>query len=135
MDTKDLYSAMYAERRTFIKYDNENIIVYLNERVIENFVPEDAPEGTEPKTMYEYTGTEKDGGTIVPAVDTTEVGEIANGLIRTKYTASDEAAIHRHHMLLLADPTIEKADEYTEEWNIYNAWAIQCVATAKSWIS
>lgn len=134
MEEKQMYSAMYTERRTFLKYDTNQIIVYLNERIIENYLPEDAQEDTEPKTMYEYTGTEKDGGTLAPAIDTTDVGEMANALIRTRYSESNEAAIHRHHMLLLADPGIEKADEYIEEWNQYNSWAIQCVATAKNWI-
>ena len=124
---KELFSATYRKRRTYMKYDSENIIVYANERVVQD--PED-----ETQSLYEYTGTERDGGTVVKAIDTTDVGEVANALIRIRYTESNENAIHRHHMLLLADPTIPKADEYTEEWNEYNAYAVQCVETAKQWV-
>ena len=108
--------------------------MYVNERIIENYLPEDAPEEMQPYTAYEYTGTERDGGCVVPAIDTTDVGQIANAIIRTRYAESDETAIHRHHMLLMADPTIEKAEEYIEEWNAYNAYAISAVETAKTWV-
>lgn len=96
------------------KYDNENVIVYLNEVVIENFVPEDVAEGIEikPYTAYQYTGTERDGGTLIQSSDIGDRGKLVNGIIRTRYTASDELAIQRH---IVNDP-----DKYADEWKKYN---------------
>ncbi|MBO4963691.1 MAG: hypothetical protein J6C65_01975 [Prevotella sp.] len=96
------------------KYDNENVIVYLNEAVIKNFVPEDVAEGTEikPYTAYQYTGTEPDGGTLIPSSDIGDRGQLVNGIIRTKYTASDELAIQRH--------MVNDSEKHAEEWREYN---------------
>ena len=68
------------------KYDNDYVIVYLNEVVIENFVPEDVAEGIEikPYTAYQYTGTERDGGTLIQSSDIGDRGKLVNGIIRTR---------------------------------------------------
>lgn len=49
--------AIYTERKTFVKYDDNHYLLYLNEEVLENHVPEGhggEPE-PEPCTAYAYT--------------------------------------------------------------------------------
>ena len=48
--------AIYTERKTFVKYDDNHYLLYLNEEVLENHVPEGhggEPE-PEPCTAYAY---------------------------------------------------------------------------------
>lgn len=59
--------AIYTERKTFVRYDDNHYLLYLNEEVLENHVPEGhggEPE-PEPCTAYAYTGTCEDGGTLI----------------------------------------------------------------------
>ena len=65
--------AIYTERKTFVKYDDNHYLLYLNEEVLENHVPEGhggEPE-PEPRVAYAYTGTCEDGGTLIEAADAT----------------------------------------------------------------
>jgi len=120
-------SFIYTEPRTFGKYDAEHIIGYLGEEIIPNHVPENNGEvEPEPVTGYKYTGTEKDGGTIMPCSDPTSYPEVANAIIRSKYTESDEMAIHRHFN---NDPVA-----YKEEWDEYNAFCEAAKVLAKRWL-
>ena len=120
-------SFIYTEPRTFGKYDAEHIIGYLREEIIPNHVPENNGEvEPEPVTGYKYTGTEKDGGTIMPCNDPTSYPEVANAIIRSKYTESDEMAIHRHFN---NDPVA-----YKEEWDEYNEFCEAAKVLAKRWL-
>lgn len=109
------YTRTYIDRKGIYKYDSKNVIAYLNEEVIENYIPV-GPDGgdAEPCTAYQYTGTEIDGGTIIPSESITDRGMLVNGIIRTKYTQSDELAIQRHYA---NDP-----EAYADEWKEYNAF-------------
>lgn len=119
---------VYQERRTFLRWDEAHIIGYLNEEQVENYQPDNAQEGDEPwPVAYSYTGTEKDGGTVMPCADAEDYGEVANAIIRSRYSASQEAAIHRH---AINGDYEEKPKEYEE----YNEWCRQAVATAKAWL-
>ena len=121
------HSGIYTEPRTFGKYDANNIIGYLGEEIIPNHVPENnGEEEAEPVTGYKYTGTEKDGGTIMPCSDPTSYPEVANAIIRSKYTESDEMAIHRHFN---NDPVADK-----EEWDEYNDFCEAAKVLAKRWL-
>lgn len=63
--------AIYTERKTFVKYDDNHYLLYLNEEVLENHVPEGhggEPE-PEPRVAYAYTGTCEDGGTLIEAAE------------------------------------------------------------------
>ena len=117
------YSFTYTERRTFGKYDPKNIIGYLEEEQVPDFLPEGADQ---PTLGYKYTGTEKDGGTVMPCTDPTSYPEVTNAIIRSKYSESDEMAIHRHHG---NDP-----EEYAEEWQEYNDFCESAKALAKNWL-
>lgn len=117
------HSFIYTERRTFGKFDANSIIGYLEEERVTDFLPEGAEQ---PTLGYKYTGTEKDGGTVMPCTDPTSYPEVTNAIIRSKFSESDEMAIHRHHS---NDP-----EEYAEEWQEYNDFCESAKALAKDWL-
>lgn len=117
------YSFTYTERRTFGKFDANNIIGYLEEERVPDFLPEGAEK---PTLGYKYTGTEKDGGTVMPCTDPTSYPEVTNAIIRSKFSESDEMAIHRHHG--------NNPEEYAEEWQEYNDFCESAKALAKDWL-
>ena len=117
------HSVIYTKPRTCGKYDANHIIGYLNEEQVPDFLPEGAEE---PVTGYKYTGTEKDGGTVMPCSDHTSYPDVTNAIIRSKYSESDEMAIHRHHG---NDP-----EEYAEEWQEYNDFCESAKTVAKNWL-
>lgn len=117
------YSAIYTQPKTFGKFNEGKIIGYLNEKIIPDYLPQDAKE---PVTAYQYTGPEKGGGTIMPCDDPTSYPEVVNAIIRSKYTESEEMAIHRHHG---NDP-----EGYAEEWQQYNRDCEDAKSLAKIWL-
>lgn len=123
--------AIYFRPMTFSRFNDTQFLVYLNEEVIEKYVPEDAPEDFEPVTAYAYTGTEEDGGTLISAADDSR-DSLINGILRTRYSQTEEDAIKTHQIIRLSNPNCEKADEYANEWNVFNVereYAIQVVDT------
>ncbi len=118
---------IYQERRTFLKWDDEHVLVYLNEEEVENHTLEANREGEEPivwPKAYKYRGHMPDGGCLVPCKDPSDYGQLANAIIRAKYSESQEAAIHRHML----------NGEKTEEYDEYNTWCNHAVALAKEWL-
>ena len=86
--------AIYTERKTFVKYDDNHYLLYLNEEVLENHVSEGhggEPE-PEPRVAYAYTGPCEDGGTLIEAADAT-YERFVSGLVRTRYSADRVEAI------------------------------------------
>lgn len=120
------FTATYAEQKTFFPFGENKIIGFLGETVVDNWKQPGAPENAPAITGYQYTGTEKDGGTIMPCNDPTSYPEVANAIIRSKYTESDEMAIHRHFN---NDPVA-----YKEEWNEYNQFCEDAKVLAKLWL-
>ena len=120
---------------TFSRYDANRCLVYLNEEVIDNHVPEDAPEDFKPVTAYAYTGTEADGGTLIYAADDSR-DSLVNGIIRSRYSQSEEDAIKTHQIELLKNPQTfsEKAADYEEEWVEFNAVREMAKATVDGWL-
>ena len=126
---------IYLRPMTFSRYDAKRCLVYLNEEVIENHVPEDAPEDFMPVTAYAYTGTEADGGTLIDAADDSR-DSLVNGIIRSRYSQSAEDAIKTHQIELLKNPQsfMEKASEYEAEWIEFNAVREMAKATVDGWL-
>lgn len=124
----DKHSAIYTSRRTYNKYDQGRIIGYLNEEVIAEYVPDNMPEDKEAKTTvgYKYTGTERDGGTLMPCSDPKDYGQLTNAIIRASISESEELAIQRHYN---NDP-----EAYKEEWHNYNEICENAKAQAKMWL-
>ena len=46
--------AIYTERKTFVKYDDNHYLLYLNEEVLENHVPEGHGGEPEPEPCTAY---------------------------------------------------------------------------------
>ena len=126
---------IYLRPMTFIRFDSKRCLVYLNEEVIDNHVPEDAPEDFAPITAYAYTGTEADGGTLIDAADDSR-DSLVNGIIRSRYSQSAEDAIKTHQIELLKNPQsfMEKASEYEAEWIEFNAVREMAKATVDGWL-
>ena len=120
----------YTERHTYKKYDEGRIIGYLNEEVITDYVPEQqgGSEDAEPVPTvgYRYTGTERDGGTVIPCQDPSDYGQLTNAIIRASLSESEELAIQRHYN---NDP-----EAYAEEWHHYNEVCENAKAQAKMWL-
>ena len=124
---KQTFTAVYPQPKTFLKYDAGRIIVYPNETVIENYTPESHDnEKPEPFTAYQYEGCESDGGFIVECDDTTDSHSVANAIVRTKYSVSEELALQRHHQ---QDP-----EAYEKEFSEYCEYADRAVTIAKRWL-
>lgn len=82
----------YPTQKTFVKYDDEHFLLYLNEEIIEDYLPENAEDGAVPFTAYAYSGTEPDGSTKIKATEAT-YPQFVSGLIRTQYSADAVEAI------------------------------------------
>lgn len=121
-----MYTVYYMERKTFLRYDSARVMVYLNEEIIENYLPDNPQEGQEPYTAYAYTGTETDGGTLIN-VTSTDRDSLVNGIIRSRYTQSEEDAIKTHQIIRLTDPDNSKTAEYLSEWQEFNAFRQQTI--------
>ena len=128
--------AIYTEPRTFEKYDNTRFMVYLNQEVIPDYVPEvfESDNKPAPVTAYSYTGTEVDGGTLIEATSP-DRDSLINGIIRSRYTQSEEDAIKTHQIELLKDAGIAKAAEYEVEWAEFNAVREMAKATVDGWLN
>lgn len=123
---KKTYTAVYSEPRSLEKYSEGKIILYPDEEIVENYTPEDAPDGFEPVTGYKYTGEETDGGYIRECQDMSNYNDVANAIIRTHYTLSEELALQRHYQ--------NSPETYADEWDAYSQFADSSVAKAKAWL-
>lgn len=127
--------AIYTERKTLVKYDDNRYMAYLNEEVIEDYVPEvrDGEESPEPVTGYAYTGTEPDGGTLIASGDMSR-DSLINGIIRSRYSQTEEDAIKTHQIELFKSPDIPKAEDYEAEWEAFNAFRTDAIVTVDRWL-
>lgn len=128
-------TAIYTERRTFEKYDDQRYIVYLGERVIPDYtLPAMDETLQEPVTGYSYTGTEVDGGTLINATSP-DRDSLINGIIRTRYSQTEEDAIKTHQIELLKGNKVEKSEEYEVEWNMFNDFRTNAIQIVDGWLS
>ena len=121
-----MLSATYAEKKTFFPFGDNQIIGFLNEEVVENWKQDNAPEDAPAITGYKYTGPRKDGGTLLPCEDHSDYGDLANAIIRSRYSQSEEMAIHRHYQ--------NDIQTYEEEWLEYNQFCEDAKTLAKKWL-
>ncbi len=127
----------YRDRMTFSRWDDTHIIGYLGETVVKDYTPDTPAVDDETPVAFDaycYEGSMPDGGTVMPCNDSSSRDDLANAIIRSKYSESEESAIKRHHMLLQDDATISKADEYKTEWTDFNAWCDYAIKTADIWL-
>lgn len=121
-----LNTCTYAEKKTFFPFGDNMIVGYLNETVVENWKQEGAPEDAPAITGYQYSGPRSDGGTLMPCENPQDYGCVTNAIIRSKFSESDELAIHRH--------CVNSIEEHQEEWVEYNQFCEAAKTLAKSWL-
>lgn len=126
---------IYPERKTLVRYDDNRYMAYLNEEVVENYVPDgmEGEEAPEPVTGYAYTGTEPDGGTLIAAAVMSR-DSLINGIIRSRYSQTEEDAIKTHQIELFKNPDIAKAGDYEAEWEAFNTFRTDAIATVDRWL-
>lgn len=129
---------VYKERRTYLHFDAEHYLLYLNEGREEYIpsvpMPADEPAVaplSEPVTGYSYEGEETDGGTLIEATEASYEAFV-NGLIRKRYTQSEVEALQSNMLISLADPDNERSAEFRQEWDTYQAYREQCKTDAKA---
>lgn len=120
---------VYRERRSYLKYDEQHIIGYLNEEIVKDFQPETQEGEKQPDKFdgFAYEGEETDGGTILECSKPNDRGELINAVIRYRYSLSEELAIHRHHE--------ENALEEVEEWKVYNEFCEKAKLIVDNWLA
>lgn len=86
----------YAERKSFVKYDDNHFLLYLNEQEAEfRTTGEDGQPG-ETVQGYSYTGTEADGSTKIAASGVTDANrrdKFIAGLIGLSFDIDAQIAI------------------------------------------
>ena len=125
---------IYLQRMSYTRYDDTHCLAYLNEEVIENYVPADAPEDFKPVTAYAYSGTEPDGGTLIDVSDVSR-DALINGIIRSRYSQTEEDAIKTHQIMLLKDPDSDKATDYASEWAAFCVERENAIRMVDGWLS
>lgn len=129
---------IYTECRTFEKYDDKHFIAYLNEEVIQDYVPEvmEGQPAPEPTTGYAYQGPMADGGTLIEATEA-DRDSLANGIIRSQYSQTEEDAIKTHRLQVLGKEITdaEKKAEYNQEWQDFNEVRTAAIGYVDRWFS
>ena len=95
----------YSERKTFVQYDENHVVLYLNEEPAE-ITNEETGETVQ---GYSYTGSMEDGGTLIEAANVTSENRRAkfiSGLLGTEYDINEQIAI-----LANGDDTNEHSEE------------------------
>lgn len=132
----ETYSAVYPQKKTLLKYGNNKIIAYLNEKPMANYLPDNAMESQQPFDGFQYTGTERDGGTILDCPDSGNYDDVVNALIRASYSQSREDSIYRHQVAmskgLITDD--DEKEKYEKEFDDFNAYCKDAKTLAKSWL-
>ena len=109
------FRQVYTDRKTYTQFDDNHFLLYLNEEVIEDYTPEvrEGESALEPCTAYAYTGTEKDGGTIIEA-STVSYDAFVSGLVRKRYSADRVEAITLNKLSSNEDRKSEFDAEFLE---------------------
>lgn len=126
------FRKIYTEKKTYNKFDNNRFLVYLNEEVVEDYIPEENINESvpvDPVTAYAYSGDFQDGGTIVEAVEA-NYDTFVSGLIRKRYTTDAESAIQSNMIVALSEPDNARAVDFKNEWNAFQDYRVLCKSQA-----
>lgn len=113
----------YLLRMSYVKYDDNHYMLYLNEKRVDDYHPDNAGESAGDGltvTAYSYEGDEPDGSTKIEA-KSANYKDFVTGIVRMKYSQNDVEAILCNH----GDGNAEHAKEYDD----FQAWREQ----AKQW--
>lgn len=114
----------YLLRMSYVKYDDNHYLLYLNEKRVDDYHPDSA--GSESAgddkavTAYSYEGDEPDGSTKIEA-ESASYNDFVAGIVRMKYSQNDVEAILCNH----GDGNADHAKEFED----FQAWREQ----AKQW--
>ena len=118
---------VHTNKKTFVKYDDTHYLVYLNEEIIPEYVPEShGEEPLPPVTGYAYTGNFSDGGTLIEATEPT-YDAFVSGLVRLKYPADRVEAITLNKL----SDNKERSAEFNAEFKELELYREQCKANAR----
>ncbi len=120
---------IYPARKTFVRYDDEHFLLYLNEEVLNNFVPEDAPEN-DPGTYYAYSGSLDDGGTLIKSKEA-DYDSFVSGLIRTRFSADRVESI----LLNMQSDDPDRMPQFRQDLEELNVFRQECKDIAASLLS
>ena len=112
----------YAERKTFVKYDDDHFLLYLNEQEAEFQTPGEDGQPGETVQGYSYTGEEAAGSTKIAAGGVTDANrrdKFIAGLIGLSFDIDAQIAI-------LANDGDTEA--HAEELENYKTCRAQCKA-------
>lgn len=104
-----MITSFNPHRQSYMKYDNEHYILFLNEQEAEQ-----TNEAGEKIKGYTYTGPRVDGSTLIEATGVTKEnirGKFIAGLLCLKYSIDDQIA-------LIANG--EDSEKHSEEWAAFN---------------
>lgn len=110
----------YAERKTFVKYDDDHFLLYLNEQEAEFQTAGEDGQSGETVQGYSYTGEEADGSTKIAASGVTDANrrdKFIAGLIGLSFDIDAQIAI------LANDGDTET---HAEEMESYKACRAEC---------
>lgn len=113
----------YLLRMSYVKYDDNHYLLYLNEKRVDDYHPDNAGESAgddKTVTAYSYEGDEPDGSTKIEA-RSANYKDFVTGIVRMKYSQNDVEAI-------LCNQGDGKA-EHVKEYDDFQAWREQ----AKQW--
>lgn len=119
---------IHTEKKTFVPYDGAHYLLYLNEETVENYVPEEQPDGStpEPCTAYAYTGDQPDGSTMIEAREAT-YDAFVSGLVRLRYSADRVEAITLNKL----GSNAERQAEFEAEFAALEEYRNLCKAQAR----
>ena len=74
---------------------------------------------------FSYTGTQKDGSTLIQAESAT-YADFVSGLIRVRFSGDAVEAIHSNMIIAMSSPGHERALEFIAEHDEYQAYRNSC---------
>lgn len=130
------YTVNYPKKRTFVPFDKEHYLLYLDENPVTYaaepaLIVEGEAVAPEPVDGYSYSGTYPDGGTLIRATEAT-YDAFVSGLIRRRYSADEVEALQANMVETLVNPEHPRAEEFTQKWEEFQKYRDECKANAKA---
>lgn len=124
------FKQVYTEKKTYSQFDESHFILYLNEEVVNDYLPdtEENDSELEPCIAYAYSGTERDGGTLIEAKEAT-YDAFVSGLIRKRYSADKVEAITLNKL----SNNQERKAEFDTEFNVLEEYRNLCKVQVSLW--
>lgn len=126
---------IYSQRKFYEKLNANHFALFLNEEIVENFIPEDDDSNSSnsiaPFTAYKYTGTSQDGSTVVESTSDS-IDDIRTALFRLKYSNGSSENIYLDYVSRNGKPDESQRETNYLEMEDYRSW---CLLTATEVLS